>query len=105
MAEPVDDPSKLSPDFNDLITERSEVCCENCKKLNLKLQKTMSELSSALTIIKLLHEDEKEHNLTKRSGMPIRLEEREETWIVVKSSKQERLKNLIHHTTQQSLVM
>jgi hypothetical protein len=55
----------------------------------------MSELSSALTIIKLLHEDGKEHNLTKRSGMPIRLEEREETWIMVKSRKQERLKKTL----------
>ena len=89
MADPVAEPKKLSPEVNVLITDKSEVCRENCNKLNLKLQKTMTELSSALAIIKLLYEDGKEHNLLKRSETPIRLEEK---WIVVKSCKQERFK-------------
>ena len=89
MADPVAEPKKLSPEVNVLITDKSEVCRENCNKLNLKLQKTMTGLSSALAIIKLLYEDGKEHNLLKRSETPIRLEEK---WIVVKSCKQERFK-------------
>jgi hypothetical protein len=91
MAEVVADRVRLSTDFNDLVMERSEVCCENCKKLNLKLQKAVSELSSALAIIKLLQDDEKERNLTKCSGIPMQLEEREGTWIVANSSKRKRL--------------
>jgi len=47
-----------SPVFNEVITERSEIYCETVKKLKLELQKTLSELSSALTIIKLLQENE-----------------------------------------------
>jgi hypothetical protein len=55
-----------SPVFNEVATERSEICCESCKKLQLELQKTLSELSSVLTIIKLLQENE---NLVSVVGM------------------------------------
>jgi hypothetical protein len=47
-----------SPVFNAVVMERSEICCESCKKLKLELQKTLSGLSSALTINKLLQENE-----------------------------------------------
>jgi hypothetical protein len=44
--------------FNEVVREGSEICCESCKKLKLQLQKTLLALSSALTIIKLLQENE-----------------------------------------------
>jgi hypothetical protein len=46
------------PVFNEVVMERSEICCESCKNLKLELWKTLSELSSVLTIIKLLQENE-----------------------------------------------
>jgi hypothetical protein len=47
-----------SPVLIGVLKERSESACENCAKLSIELQKTLSELNSALTIIKLLQEDE-----------------------------------------------
>jgi hypothetical protein len=47
-----------SPILNGVAKERSESACENCGKLSIELQKTLSELNSVLTIIKLLQEDE-----------------------------------------------
>jgi hypothetical protein len=47
-----------SPVFNEVVTEGSEICRQICKKLKLELQKTLSEHSSVLTIIKLLQGNE-----------------------------------------------
>ena len=41
-----------SPVFNEVVMER--IGCESSKKLKLELQKTLSELSSVLTIIRLI---------------------------------------------------
>jgi GTP1/Obg family GTP-binding protein len=65
--------------------------CVNCILKEHQLKLALSELKSAQTIIsilrediiRLLHEDGKEHSLTKRSRIPTRLEEREDTWTVI----------------------
>ena len=43
-----------SPVLNGVLKERSKTACENSEKLSPGLQKTLSELSLALAIIKLL---------------------------------------------------
>jgi hypothetical protein len=86
--------------FNEVVTERSEICCESCKKLKLELQKTLSELSSALTIIRLLSDNENfmrpalewtnGQNLN-QDGVFARNEGKECTWILANSGRHKRL--------------
>jgi hypothetical protein len=89
-----------SPVFNEVVREGSEICCESCKKLKLQLQKTLSELSSALTIIKLLQENENlmcpvsewtNGQKLNQDGILARNEGKEGTWIFTNSGRHKRL--------------
>ena len=96
MAEVAGGEVMRSPVFNEVVMERSEICCESCKKLKLELQKTLSELSSVVTTIKLLRENE---NLMcpvlewtdGQDGISARNEGKEGTWILANLGRHKRL--------------
>ena len=47
----------LAPVCHELVSEGRDIRCDSCETLKLELEKVSAELSSALTIIKLLQED------------------------------------------------
>jgi hypothetical protein len=87
--------------LNGAVEERSETACENCEELRLELQKILLELSSALTIIKLLQEDENSKHPMREStngqkpdqdAILARDDGKQGTWILADSGRYKRLR-------------
>ena len=101
MADVVLPEAMRSPDSNEVVMEKSVICYESCQKLKLELQETLSEFSSALTITKLLQENENRvclvsewtngQNLN-QDGILAQNERKEGTWILANSSRHKKLR-------------
>jgi hypothetical protein len=100
MAEVAVGEVRRSPVFNEVVMEGSEICCESYKKLKLELQKTLSQLSSALTIITLLQENENllcpvsdwtNGQKLNQDRISVQNEGKESTWNLANSGRYKRL--------------
>jgi hypothetical protein len=101
-----------SPVFDNVVMEMCGTVCENCEhceRLRLELHKTLLELSSALTVIKLLHENGNQtHPIYEwTSGQKadqdvISAQDigREGTWMLVNSDRNKRLRKPVTRYSQ-----
>ena len=53
------------------VSEGRDNRCDSCETLELELEKVSAEISSALTIIKLLHEDDYATRLASEQSMKV----------------------------------